>query len=80
MPMLLALAAATTTPAYQRIEEFRQDLTATEIAEAEADRTRALASEAYLWGIPAFLHFRQATEIKQSRKLIAPNEEPFGGW
>jgi hypothetical protein len=77
---LMALAASAADPTFQRIEEFRQDLTPVAIAEAEADRTRALASEAYLWGIPAFLHFRQATEIKQSRKLIAPNEEPFGGW
>jgi hypothetical protein len=30
--------------------------------------------------VPAFLHYRQATEIKQSRRLIAPDQEPFGGW
>lgn len=78
--LLLALAAGSLEPAYQRIEEFRQDLSPAAIEAAEVDRTRALASEAYLWGVPAFLHFRQATEIKQSRKLIAPEEEPFGGW
>jgi hypothetical protein len=33
-----------------------------------------------LWGIPLFLHCRQTTEIKYARSLIAPDEEPFGGW
>jgi hypothetical protein len=77
---LAALTLAGAAPQPQRIEDFRQDLTATEIRAAEVTRARALAQQAYLWGLPAFLHFRQATEIKQARQQIAPGEEPFGGW
>ncbi len=63
-----------------RIEDFRSTLSRAELEDAHAARTRSLASEAYLWGLPAFLHFRQTTEIKHARRMMAPDEEPFGGW
>ncbi|WP_454014815.1 hypothetical protein [Aquamicrobium terrae] len=67
-------------PSWQRIEDFRSDLTAEAQADATAIRARALATEAYLWGLPAFLNFRQATEFKAARRHLAPDAEPFGGW
>lgn len=76
----LALMVAAAAPDERRIEDFRQDLTASEIAAAESLRARALASQAYVWGLPAFLHYRQATEFKQGRRMLAPEQEPFGGW
>ena len=76
----LSGAFAQTTAELPRIEDFRADLTGAEIEAAQAMRTRNLAAQAYIWGIPAFLNFRQATEFKRARLLIAPNEEPFGGW
>jgi hypothetical protein len=81
MSIFIAAALAVAAfPEVPRIEDIRQDLTKSEIDTAQAARTEALSTEAYLWGIPAFLHFRQATEIKQSRKYFSPDEEPFGGW
>jgi hypothetical protein len=71
-----ALAQAETP----RIEDFRSDMGAAEIEAAKLRDVRALASQAYLWGLPAFLHFRQTTEITQARRAIAPDQEPFGGW
>lgn len=80
----LALAATLTGAQAQhgapRIEDFRLDLPKDAIAAAENDNLRALASQAYLWGAPLFLSYRQTTEIKQARRMMAPNEEPFGGW
>ena len=73
-------AFAQTAAELPRIEDFRADLSAAEIEAARAMRTRNLAAQAYIWGIPAFLHFRQATEFKRARLFMAPNEEPFGGW
>ena len=78
--LLVAEQGFAQTPQPPRIEEFKLDLTADKIEAAQIARTRALASEAYLWGLPAFLHYRQATEIKQARRHLAPKEEPFGGW
>lgn len=63
-----------------RIEDFRTSSSGADILDAEARNARSLASQAYLWGLPAFLNFRQTTEIKQARLAIAPQEEPFGGW
>jgi hypothetical protein len=74
----LLLAAASPEP--RRIEDFRQDLAAIEIANGREIRARALAQDAYIWGLPAFLHYRQATEFKLARRMVAPAEEPFGGW
>ena len=62
------------------VESFRTDLTAAQQADAHSLRVRALALEAYLWGLPPFLHFRQATEFKMAREVMSPEEEPFGGW
>ena len=73
-------AFAQTAAELPRVEDFRADLSRAEIEAAQAMRTRNLAAEAYIWGIPAFLHFRQATEFKRARLMMAPNEEPFGGW
>lgn len=79
-----SLACAAPVAAQQtqapRIEDFRLDMNASEIDAARADQTRALAMQAYLWGLPAYQHFRQTTEIKQGRLHLAPKEEPFGGW
>lgn len=63
-----------------RIEDFRLDLSPAEVADAHVRNVRSLAMQAYLWGLPAFLHYRQTTEIKQGRRYAAPNGEPFGGW
>jgi hypothetical protein len=81
---LFALALFSTAAAAQndapRIEDFRADMAAAEVEAATARDARALASQAYLWGLPAFLHFRQTTEITQARRAVAPDQEPFGGW
>lgn len=79
---LLVLAAASGADAdtLPRIEDFRADLPQQDIAADREDRVRSWASLAYVWGFPAFLNYRQATEFKQGRKLLAPDEEPFGGW
>lgn len=71
---------ASAQPQPPRIEDFRTDLSEAEITEATQRNIRALASQAYLWGLPAFLNFRQITEIKQARRAVAPDQEPFGGW
>lgn len=63
-----------------RIEDFRLGVAKEDVARAQFERTKALAAETYLWGLPAFLHYRQTTEIKQARLLMAPDEESFGSW
>lgn len=63
-----------------RVEDFDISLPADQVAVARTDYIRSLAALAYVWGIPAFLNFRQATEFKQARQHIAPGEESFGGW
>jgi hypothetical protein len=79
---LLLLAAASDTHAdmLPRIEDFRSDLAHEVVSADREDRFRAWSSLAYVWGVPAFLNFRQATEFKLGRKLLAPDQEPFGGW
>ena len=62
-----------------RIEDFRLDLSDAEVKDANVQNIGSLSMQAYLWGLPAFLHFRQTTEIKQGRLYAAPDEEPFGG-
>lgn len=76
----LVTAAGRPAVAQARIEAFRQDLSATEIEAAQVVRTRALASSAYIWGIPAFLNLRLASEFKLARHAMSADEEPFGGW
>lgn len=80
MGLLSAPAWAQSPAAPPRIEDFRLDLPRADSEAAEAQNLRALAGQAYLWGMPLFLHYRQTTEIRQARSLIAPDEEPFGGW
>ncbi len=63
-----------------RIEDFRTNLDAREVEAARSANLRSLAMQSYLWGLPAFLHYRQTTEIVQARSAMAPQEEPFGGW
>jgi hypothetical protein len=63
-----------------RIEDFRADLDPTQVEAAQYANLRSLAMQSYLWGLPAFLHYRQTTEIVQARSAMAPQEEPFGGW
>ena len=63
-----------------RIEDFRSDLTPEQIQAAEARNTRAIAMQAYLQAVPAFLHMRQLTEFIQGRRQLAPAEPPLGGW
>lgn len=70
----------TQQPASRLIEDFRVDLSRAEIAAAEAATTRAIASQAYLYAYPAFLHMRQLTEFIQGRAYTMPSEPPIGGW
>lgn len=78
--LIASTSASAQQPTDPRVEDFRTDLPKTEIEAAEGRNLRALASQAYLWGIPLFLHYRQASEIRQARRHVAPAEEPFGGW
>jgi hypothetical protein len=81
---LFALMATGSVPAVAgdlpRVEDFNINLPAHQIAAARSDYIRSLSALAYVWGIPAFLNFRQATEFKRARQLMVPEEEPFGGW
>lgn len=63
-----------------RVEDFDINLPEPAIAAARMEYIRSLAMQAYVWGLSAFLNFRQATEFKQGRTHFAPDEEPFGGW
>ena len=78
--LLLAAASGAKADILPRIEDFRADLSQQEVQVDREDRVRSLSALAYLWGFPAFLNYRQATEFKQGRKLLAPDQEPFGGW
>src|SRR5512139_62873 len=71
----------TADPSIDRlVESFRVDLSSTEIETAEATTLRAIASQAYLYALPAFLHMRQLTEFIQGRSYFAPDVPPIGGW
>jgi hypothetical protein len=87
--MILLLAAATSVVAmdpaaaadsFQPVDSFRPLATPAQRERAAALRTRGLAAEGYIWGVPAFLNFGQATEFKAARAAAAPGEEPFGSW
>ena len=67
-------------PTTRLIEDFRVNLSSAEIATAEAANSRAVASQAYLYALPAFLHMRQLTEFIQGRRYFAPDVPPIGGW
>ncbi len=67
-------------PAARLIEDFRVDLSAREIESSQLFTTRAIASQAHLYALPAFLHMRQLTEFIQGRAYMCPGEPPIGGW
>jgi hypothetical protein len=64
----------------QPIESYRADLSPDQIAAGEASHVRAVASQAFLYYLPAFVHVRQLSEFIQGRGYFAPKEEPLGGW
>jgi hypothetical protein len=63
-----------------KVESFRLDLAPDAVVSAEAGYTRAVAQQAYLYQLPAYLHQRQVTEFLEARVLLSPNEPPMGGW
>lgn len=62
------------------IEAFRTDLDDAQRGAALSRFDRAVAMLAHLYDFPAFLHLRQLTEYLQGRRMMAPDEEPLGGW
>jgi hypothetical protein len=62
------------------VESFRLDLTPEEIRDGEAQQTRSVAMQAYLYQLPAFLQMRQVPEFLQGRALLSPDETAIGGW
>jgi len=62
------------------VEDFRTDLDEGAQRDALDRHVRALAMQAYLTNVPAFLHMRQLTEFIQGRRYFAPDECPLGGW
>lgn len=77
---MFALAGALEAASRERVEDFRSNLNGEQIAAAQAVRTRALSSSAYIWGIPPFLNLRLASEFKLARRAMSVDEEPFAGW
>jgi hypothetical protein len=76
----LALGPAAAAPAPLPVEWFRADLGPAEIAAGRATNTRAVAAQAFLYHLPAFVHLRQLTEFIQGRRYFFPQEAPLGGW
>ena len=74
------MAATPVDTQLPRIEDFHSDFRPEQIQAAEAQNTRAIAMQAYLYAFPAFLHLRQLTEFIQGRQYFAPQECPLGGW
>jgi hypothetical protein len=68
------------TSKVRRIEEFHTDLDGADVLDGHARFARAVATVAYLRAFPSFLHLRQLTEYLQGRQVMAPGEEPLGGW
>lgn len=64
----------------RRVEDFDTDLPPDRIRAARLAHARSVASLAYLDAFPTFLHLRQLTEYLQGRAMMAPDEEPLGGW
>ena len=52
------------------IEQFRLDLTPAEVLSGEALQARSVATQAYLYQLPSFLHLRQLGEFIQGREYI----------
>ena len=78
--LALSLAGGAVAQEPPRIESYRLDLGPAQIAQAQATTTRAIASQAYLIGLPAFMNLAQSASYRAARLQIAPQEEPFGGW
>lgn len=70
----------TATAQSPTVESFRLDLSIDEIRLGQAKQTRALASQAYLYQVPAFLQMRQVPEFLHGREMQSPGETPLGGW
>jgi len=66
--------------AYPLVDTFRIDLNRDEIRNGESRYLRSVATQAYLYQFPAFLHLRQLSEFIQGRRYMAPKETPLGGW
>ncbi len=64
----------------QPIETYRSDYSVDQIAAGRALQARALASQAFLYYFPAFVHARQLPEFIQGRQYFSPKEAPLGGW
>lgn len=64
----------------QRIEDFDANINETDIRQALDNNAAAIASQAYQFGLPAFLNMRQLTEFIQARQYMKPDELPLGGW
>jgi hypothetical protein len=62
------------------VESFSTDLDPDVRRAAMGGHVRSVAMQAYLSGVPAFLHMRQLTEFVQGRRFFAPNECELGGW
>ncbi len=62
------------------IDSFRLDLTPAEVRTGMLLHAETLATEAYLYYVPAFLHLRQINEFIQGRKYFSPDEPALGGW
>ncbi|WP_020504273.1 DUF1254 domain-containing protein [Lamprocystis purpurea] len=78
--LALSLAGGAVAQEPPLIESYRLDLGPAQIAQAHAWTTRAIASQAYLIGLPAFMNLAQLASYRAARLMIAPQEEPFGGW
>ena len=77
---LLGLPAGVAAQKPPRVQSYRLDLTPAEIAEARARQARAIAAPTYLLGLPAFMNLAQSASYRAARVMLAPDEEPFGGW
>lgn len=62
------------------IDSFRVDLQPGQVREGLMRNDEMLASQAYLYYLPLFLHLRQLNEFIQGRKYFAPDEPALGGW
>lgn len=75
---LLLLGSAHAEPPL--IEQFRLDLTPAEVLSGVALQSCSVATQAYLYLLPSFLHLRQLGEFIKGREHMSPGETPLGGW